>query len=272
MTEKNNNSSTKSTFLVVLLIIAALAIGYLFSEVQNLKKGSGSTAQADNGQAQQAEQQAPTPVPVELSDIQGLFTKDNISFGDKNKKVLFVEISDPSCPYCHIAGGSNPELASEAGAQFKYVSDGGEYMPPVAEMKKLVQSGDAGYVYLFANGHGNGLLASQALYCANDQGKFWEAHEKLMSNEGYDLINNVVKNDKEQIGKLVELLGTDIDGAQITTCLEDEKYAKKLDEDQAKALTLGFQGTPHFFVNNTAYGGAQSYSAMESEVNEALTN
>ena len=52
-------------------------------------------------------------------------------FGKKDSKILFVEFSDPSCPFCHVAAGKNPELNKQAGAQFTMEKDGGTYVPPV---------------------------------------------------------------------------------------------------------------------------------------------
>jgi protein-disulfide isomerase len=92
-------------------------------------------------------------------------------FGKKDSKVLFVEFSDPSCPFCHVASGKNPELNKQAGAQFTMEKDGGTYVPPVPEMKKLVDSGKAAYVWLYANGHGNGELATKALVLCEGKGK-----------------------------------------------------------------------------------------------------
>jgi protein-disulfide isomerase len=57
----------------------------------------------------EAAQAAPEAAPVVTMDqVKGLFAdENNLVFGDPNSKVLFVEFSDPSCPYCHIAAGTN---------------------------------------------------------------------------------------------------------------------------------------------------------------------
>jgi hypothetical protein len=80
-------------------------------------------------------------VAVTQDQVKALFTDKNLAFGDKNSKVLFVEFSDPSCPYCGIAAGKNPNLNKQAGAQFLMAKDGGTYVPPVPEIKKLVDAG-----------------------------------------------------------------------------------------------------------------------------------
>src|SRR3989339_2189170 len=131
---KVTKPSLLEKFVPALLIITvglAFLVGVLWQKVENLSKGGNTNTTA------QAEQQAPQPQKADLGQIKDLFNKDVIKFGDADKKVIFVEVSDPSCPYCHIAGGLNPELNSQVGAQFKLVKDGGTYVAPVAEMKKL---------------------------------------------------------------------------------------------------------------------------------------
>lgn len=247
--------------LLVLSIGLAFLVGILWQKVSGLEKG---------GVAQQAAGAAPAPATADLATIKGLFSKDLVKFGDANKKVLFVEVGDPSCPYCHVAGGKNPELAAQVGTQFKYVSDGGSYIPPVPEMEKLVQSGKASYAYVYFPGHGNGEMGAKALYCAQDQGKFWEAHDLVYSNKGYDLLNTVVKNDKTQSQKLVDFLAGVVDGGKLKECIDSGKYDARLTSEQSIATTLGVQGTPGFFVNDKNFAGAYSWTEMKTVADAAL--
>ena len=245
--------------LAILLIVAAFLVGVLFTKVQYLEKGS--TTVNTNVTSTDGTTQAPS---VSIESIKGLFKKGNIYFGDENKKNLFVEVADPSCPYCHIAAGLNPELSKQVGPNFTYKSDGGSYVPPVIEMKKLVDSGQAGFVWIYTPGHGNGEMGTKALYCAYEVGKFWEVHDKLMTNEGYDLLNNVVLNDKTKSGELVNFLSSVIDSSALKQCVESGKYDNKLSDDTSVAQTLGITGTPGFYINTTLFGGAYSWTDMES--------
>src|SRR3989344_7398128 len=128
---------SKNNLIIVLLVAGAFLLGNLWFKVSNLEKnqktGTATTQPADTTTQTgdtQAQQAAPTQAPVALNAIKALFGKDYISFGDANKKLLFVEISDPSCPFCHIAAGKNPELSEQVDARFKYKSKGGDYVPP----------------------------------------------------------------------------------------------------------------------------------------------
>ena len=264
MSETKSKSSVFEKLVPALLVITvglAFLVGTLWQKVENLSNGGTTTA------AQQ--EAAPAPVKVELSQIKDLFSKDVIKFGNADSKVLFVEASDPSCPYCHVAAGLNPTLNTQVGSQFTLVADGGTYIAPVPEMKKLVEEGKASFVWLYFNGHGNGELGSKALYCAYEKGKFWEAHDLLMTSEGYDLLNNTVKNDKAQAGTLTDFLKpAGVDG--LKACLESDKYDERLAADMALGTSLGVAGTPGFFVNENNFAGAYSYKDMESVVSSAL--
>lgn len=251
-------------------IIAALIIGgsILISAGMSGSKVAGTTTTATT-----TDTTAPTQagaVTVKQEQIKALFANNNIYFGDPNSKLLFVEVSDPSCPYCHIAGGENPELNKSAGGQFTMAVDGGSYVPPVLEMRKLVDEGKAAFVWIYSNGHGNGEIATQALYCAHEQGKFWAAHDLAMSSAGYDLINNTVKNSTDKIDTMADFLASTVNVNQLKDCMKSGKYADRIKQDIALAGSIGVQGTPGFFVNTTNFAGAYSFTDMESAVNQYL--
>jgi len=267
MAEQDSKFSSNPNFiLVVLLVIAAFLVGVFWTKSKELeKKVAGTTTvkqQAVTGN------NAPEPTKAEtqvsLATIKGLFGKNLIKFGDENKKLLLVEVADPSCPYCQVAAGENPELNAQVGDRFKLSTDGGTYVAPVKEMRKLIDNGDASFVFIYQNGHGNGEMAMKSLYCAYDQKKFWEAHDKLMTNEGYNLINNEVKNDKTQTDKLVSFLGNAVDSGSLKSCLESGKYDSRITSDAQLAGSLGVSGTPGFFVNAKNFAGAYSWTDMKS--------
>lgn len=255
---------------VLLLATIALAffVGTLWQKVQNLEKGgtTGTTQQTTTNAA--AGKQTPD---ITQDVIKKLFdNKDLISFGGGDKKLLLVEVADPSCPYCHVAAGKDPELNAQIGANFKLVSDGGTYIAPVVEMKKLVDAGKASFVYIYYPGHGNGEMGMKALYCANEKGKFWDVHDLLMTNAGYNLMNNTIKNDKAQSSALANFLKPVFNASDMKSCLDSGKYDSRLSEDMGIAQDLGVNGTPGFFVNTTNFAGAYSYKDMQASVDAAL--
>jgi protein-disulfide isomerase len=256
---------------VLMIAVVALAFGggMLWTKVTNLEKGTTQPATvAGTGQQQPAVQ--PTQAPISLATIKGLFKKDLVKMGDGSKKLLMVEVSDPSCPFCSIASGENAALNNQAGDRFKMVADGGTYVAPVPEMEKLITAGKADFVWIYSPGHGNGEMGAKALYCANEKGKFWQVSDLLMSAKGYDLLNNTVKNDKTQSGALAAFLAPAMSAADMKSCLDSGKYDKRPAADQAIAASIGVQGTPGFFLNTTNFAGAYSWVDMKSAADAAL--
>jgi protein-disulfide isomerase len=250
--------------IVVVMIVGSFFLGSLWTKVKILEKG-GATATA-----QPAGGATPQPNPtITMAQVKDAFNNSVIKFGNTGKKVTFLEISDPSCPFCHIAGGKNKDINNQSD-RFKLVEDGGTYLAPVPEMKKLVDSGKAAYALIYYPGHGNGEMGAKALYCAFANGKFWEVDNLLMNNDGYNLLNNTVKNDKTKSEDLAQYLSPAMDPATMKACLDSGKYDSTLANDQKLAVSLGVQGTPGFYVNATQFPGAYNYTDMKSAVDAAL--
>lgn len=258
------------------IVAGAVLLGSLIIAASLLVTGKSKPTDAGTAPSQVPQpttdsNQAQAQPSVSLDQVKSLFTgKGNITFGDKDSKVLFVEFSDPSCPYCHIAAGKNPSLNRQVGGQFVMTKDGGSYLPPVVEMKKLVDAGKAAFVWLYANGHGSGELATQALYCAQEKGKFWAVHDLLMSDAGYSLVNNEVKNDVAKSATLANFLKGAVSAQEMQACLQSGKYKNRITDDMSLAQQFGFRGTPSFFVNTTNFAGAVSFKDMQPIVEAAL--
>ena len=253
--------------LVIVSIGLAFFVGVLWQKVQILEKG-GTNPQKTTAEAEEA----PAQVKVSLSQIKDLFNKDLIKFGKGDEKLSFVEVSDPSCPYCHAASGKNPELnrQMDPSGRFKLTTDGGTYLAPVPEIKKLVDESQASFVYIYSPGHGNGEMGMKALYCAFENGKFWQVHDQLFTTPGYELLNNTVKNDKTKAKELATFLKGAIDSSFLTECLDSGKYDERLTSDISVSQSIGVSGTPGFFVNETAFAGAYSFTDMQPAVDAAL--
>ena len=244
------------------LIVIAFLLGALLEKDRGKTTKTTDTTTVDTTQP-------PTAPKIGLDQIKGAFDKAVIKFGDGKGKLVIVEVSDPSCPYCQIAGGKNKDLNT---GQFKLVADGGAYLAPVPEFKKLVDQGKASFALLYSPGHGNGEMGMKALYCAFEKGKFWEANDLIMSSAGYTLMNDTVKNDKTQSGAIANFLSSAVDTSSMKTCLDGGKYDGQLVKDATLATSIGVSGTPGFFINDTNFAGAYSFKDMESAVNAALGN
>lgn len=261
--------STPSAILIGSLIITiAILIHGGFIKLGGLK---APTVQPTPVASAQPAQQPAQPT-ITLNQVKDAFNKSAIKFGDTNKKLIVIEVADPSCPFCDVAAGKNGELNKQIGERFTLVADGGTYVAPVPEIQKLVSSGKASFAYIYTPGHGNGEMGTKAMYCAFEKGKFWEVHDMLMSSAGYDLLNNTAKNDKTKSQEIANFLQSVFDPAAMKSCLDSGKYDSRLTQDVALATGLGISGTPGFYLNATPFAGAYNYTDMESLVKTALGN
>ena len=93
--------------LLLLTIVLAFVVGVLWQKVSLIEKGGTTTTTTGV--------KAPVAPTVTIDQIKDLFGKNVIKFGDENRKLLVVEVADPSCPWCHVAAGKNKELLTQMG-------------------------------------------------------------------------------------------------------------------------------------------------------------
>jgi protein-disulfide isomerase len=113
------------------------------------------------------------------------------------------------------------------------------------------------------------ILAAEASYCAAEQGKYWEYHNKLYQNAVGENTQWVTIDNLKQIANNVGIG----DLMQFSDCLESHKNSKTVNENDNLARSIGLQSTPTFILlsNRTqplAIQGAQPYSIFEQAIRE----
>lgn len=178
------------------------------------------------------------------------------SVGSATAPVTIVMFSDPSCPFCGAAAGGNTEVMTYLRSRDK------TWEPSIPNiMKDYVATGKVRLVYKYFPGHGSGEQAMKVLFCANEQGKFWDLHNVIEENQAD--VEDVVK-----LTNYAKSVGVDTD--KLASCLASKKYDSKIQSDTAEGSASGIEGTPGFFVNDTFISGAVSYQTMKSAIDAAL--
>ncbi len=95
-------------------------------------------------------------------------------------------------------------------------------------------------------GTGESHWAAQAAECANEQGRFWDYHDKLFIKW---LGENVGMYQKTQLKKFAGDLK--LNQNAFNACIDSDKYASVVQADVAEGTKLKIPGTPSFFVNGT---------------------
>lgn len=174
---------------------------------------------------------ASEPIKDQVFDV---VLKNRPTLGNPNAPVTIVEFADFGCPFSRTSSFVMRSLASKYPNQFQYI-----YRDfPLIELHPLAQT------------------ASEAAACANEQGKFWEYHDKLYQNQGA-----LEDSSFEQFATQLNL-----DTNRFNTCLVAHTYAKQVEQDYQDGLAAGVRGTPTFFINGNRIPGSIPQNVLENVI------
>jgi protein-disulfide isomerase len=225
----------KSSHFYSVLVVLAFAVGILVGFVAWGRDDMAATAIAANPQNNVAQngagnvaQAAPDVItaPTQPSYVRyDIPTEGYPSLGPDDAPITIVEFSDFQCPFCRRFQSETYQALMDA------------------------YPGQIRFVYRnlpLTSIHPEAMPSAIASLCANDQGKYWEYHEKLFANETLDQPTYI---------QHATDLGLDVD--TFTACLSDGSHDDFIEQDMQFAINLGIQSTPTFFVNGLAIVGAQ---------------
>ncbi len=172
--------------------------------------------------------------------------------GEKNAKLTLIEFSDYQCPFCS-----------------RYVHD---TFPRIEN--DYIKTGKIKYVFRdfpLESIHPNALVASKAASCAGEQGKYWEMHDRLFSNQ-----NALNASDMPLHAKAIG-----IELTKFQQCLDSGKYDGEIRKKMAEGTSLGVRGTPSFFLGLTSpndpkvkvlkvFRGAMPYAQFKEVIDSLL--
>jgi protein-disulfide isomerase len=174
---------------------------------------------------------------VSSSDINPAETRDHPMvdgnmMGNPDAPVEMVIFSDFQCSHCR-----------------DFYQDTESYI-----IDNYIATGKVLYVYHSRGDSpgGDSGRATQATYCAGDQGKFWDMHDIIFSN--FSATDNGGYSIKRLSSMAKEI---NLDVGVFKDCLNNNKYAGRVDEDATQASDKGVTGTPTFFINGQEIEGNQ---------------
>jgi protein-disulfide isomerase len=176
------------------------------------------------------------PVNVTAGDLPPL--------GSPKAPVLVVEWGDYQCPFCG-------RLFAQVEPQLK---------------KEYVETGKARFAFRdFAFLGQESVDAAMAARCANEQGKFWEYHDKLFSSQQGENEGAFSRDNLKKFARELKL-----DTAAFNSCLDSEKYLDAVTADTNAGRDAGVSGTPTTFINGRMVNGAQPYDSFKKIIEEEL--
>ncbi len=176
-----------------------------------------------------------TPPPVFRSEVgvEGAPVR-----GSASAPVTIVEFSDFHCPFCRKAQPVLEELRAKYGAKVKFVFRD----------------------FPLDNLHPQARAAAEASRCANEQGKFWELHDRLFQSD--------TDSSPATLNRIAKEIGMDV--AAFEACSSSGKYKTSVQASTQEGVRLGITGTPTFFVNGRMMVGAQPLDAFVRIIEEEL--
>jgi len=95
---------------------------------------------------------------------------------------------------------------------------------------------------------------------ANEQGKFWEYHDKLFANQQ--------ALDRPSLEKYADELHLDLN--KFKNALDTGKFKQRVDDEAAEGDKFGAGGTPTFFINGYRLVGAQPVDQFKKLIDQEL--
>lgn len=179
---------------------------------------------------------APTQPPIKLT----VSADDDPVKGSSDAPVTMIEFSDYECPFC-----ARYYLQTFPQIDENYIQTG--------KIKLIFRDYPLGF-------HQYAKPAAEAAECANEQGKFWEYHDKLFQNQE-SLDNPSLKQYAVDLG---------LDATAFNECLDSEIMASEVEKDFQDGVSYGIKGTPTFFINGIKVVGAQPYEVFEQIIEQEL--
>jgi protein-disulfide isomerase len=126
----------------------------------------------------------------------------------------------------------------------------------------LAQTPDARLIFKHAPAasNQNALLAHEASLASGAQGKFWEMHNLLFSNQ--------TMLSRADLLEYAKTLGLNLPAFQ--HALDNHTYRPIIERDLAEAKGLGVTTTPTFFVNGRRLVGPQGYAPLGAVIESLL--
>ncbi len=217
------------TFAAILLILGVQCIGLaqqsdcdLKDDIETLKRDLLSVRQdlmeiksllSKTSRSSQNAQMGPPQANVK--DVEFDLGANPIK-GKSDARIILVEITDYQCPYCS-----------------RFVR---ETFPKIAE--QYIDKGAIRYgvIDMPLKTHKFASKAAEATHCANDQGKFWEMHNAMMSEQ-------------DKIADLASFAtALKLNADKFGECLKSDKYKEQIEKETELSLKLGVLGVPGFIV------------------------
>lgn len=176
---------------------------------------------------------------------QGLsFVDDNDpGYGPGESKFKVRIFSDFQCPACKLAEAAVGQAMDKYGDRVRFIWN--DFPLPSI--------------------HPNAQAAALAARCAEDQGKFWEYHDRLFAEQEAWSEQPAPSQSFVQYAKDLGL-----DQEKFSSCVVNRQFLRKVQDDEAEGKANRVEGTPTFFIGDKRFVGILERADWESELDALL--
>jgi protein-disulfide isomerase len=168
------------------------------------------------------------------------------SYGAEDAPVVVVEYADFQCPYC-------AQFASSVGQRLK---------------EDYADQGQIRFVFHHLAFLGDeSTWAAEASECANEQGRFWDYHDKLFAEQAGE---NQGAFSQDNLKRFATDLG--LDTGQFDACLDSGKYGSSVRDATNQAQRRRINSTPTVVVNGQVIQNWNNYGALQAAIEAALAS
>lgn len=164
--------------------------------------------------------------------------------GSASAKVTLEEFGDFQCPPCGILHPDIKKIEAEFGDRILFT----------------FRNNPLSRIHPFA------YDAARAAEAAGMQGKYWEMHDKLYTNQG---TWSVAANPRGEFENYANLIGLNVD--QFRNDMIGQMTSSRVSLDMQRATAMGVTGTPTVFLNGKQLSAEDTNAdRMRVLINEAL--
>jgi protein-disulfide isomerase len=168
--------------------------------------------------------------------------------GNPNAPVQVIEFADFECPACGaFANLQEPDIRA-----------------------RLVNTGIVTfkfYDFPITGLHRNTLYAHNAAACADDQGKFWEMHDRLFAGQD-EWSQEVTRNPMKVLSGYAKDLGLDIKTWE--NCVLTQKHLSRIAGNLNEGTRRNIAQTPTFVIGDKQVAGSLNFDEFKTLVDSAL--
>jgi protein-disulfide isomerase len=175
--------------------------------------------------------------PEQDQKVYAVSAGDAPSKGPKNAPLQVIIFSDFQCPFCKRVEPTLAQMEKEYGGKVRMVWK--NYPLPF---------------------HNNAEPAAEAAMAAAAQGKFWEMHDTLFTN------NTALE--RPNLEKYAQDLKLDM--AKFKSDLDAKKYKAQIEATTKEGADIGVNGTPAVFINGRKINGAYPWETFKKIADEEL--